>query len=255
LDPDSALRDWQSWSCALRSRPVIVREFANGRTNRSFLLDAAGQHLVMRLNAQDAALPGIDRANELPIWIAAHKAGVAPAVLHADEDAGILVTEYLDGPTLKSSDLDGSLTDHLVRTLQAVHKIGIDTRLISFATHIDMFWRDIEKRQSLVDESLLQQREPLRMLVREFVKAAGPVGLCHHDPVPENFVRRHDRLYLLDWEYAARGPVVMDYAALSVEWDIDNTEIAQRTGVDPELLESAQQIYRYICALWAEIRN
>jgi hypothetical protein len=57
---------------------------------------------------------------------------------------------------------------------------------------------------------------------------------------------------LLDWEYAARGIVAMDYAALAVDWKIADIEIVERTGIDPTQLDMAKQLYRYICHLWRE---
>jgi thiamine kinase-like enzyme len=76
------------------------------------------------------------------------------------------------------------------------------------------------------------------------------IGVCHHDPVRSNFVSRADRLYLLDWEYAARGFIAMDYAALSVEWKLDCGEILGRVPLEPAVLDKAKTLYLYLCRLW-----
>ena len=78
------------------------------------------------------------------------------------------------------------------------------------------------------------------------------IGLCHHDLVPENFVGTAERLYLIDWEYAASGFLVMDYAAVGIEWDIDDAKIILHTGIEQELLVMAKMLYSYICELWEE---
>jgi len=70
--------------------------------------------------------------------------------------------------------------------------------------------------------------------------------------VVANFVGSSERLYLIDWEYAARGLLLMDYAALGVEWGIDDAVITNQTGIEAELLIKAKELYKYLCKLWEE---
>lgn len=254
MKPETALDLWRSWSCSLNARPVIVDELTGGKTNRSFLLNAGGDQLIMRLDTPSDNLPGVDRAREVQICLAAAHAGLAPRVLHADHEAGVLITEHIDGLKLGDTDTDDMLLDRLVDLLSRVHRLDVVAHTINYADHVENFWHLIEARGRAEIDSLLKQRVTMHTLVNEFLSADHVVGLCHHDPVQANIIDRNGQLYLLDWEYAARGPVVMDYAALCVEWSIDDAEIARRIDVNPELLESAQTIYRYICALWAAVR-
>jgi len=90
-------------------------------------------------------------------------------------------------------------------------------------------------------------------LLEELCSAGAEKGLCHHDPVVENFVGNADRLCLIDWEYAALGLQVMDYAAFALEWDIQAAMVCQRTGIEQELLAMAMGFYRYQCRLWEVI--
>ena len=254
MKPDVALSSWRQWQCDLRSRPVIVRQLTGGKTNRSYLLESADLKLVMRLNAPADALPGVDRASEALIWQEASNAGLAPPVLHIDQQGGVLVTGYIDGASVDRSGNDDREIDQLVSLLATVHELDVNVPVLNYAAHIEEFWQLIESRPYRENMPLLQQREPMRVLVEDFVVSATDIGLCHHDPVTSNVVRQDTRLYLLDWEYAARGPVAMDYAALSVEWHIDTAEIAKRVALEPALLETAKTIYLYLCQLWNEVR-
>jgi len=219
LKPDVALSSWRQWQCELRSRPVIVRQLTGGKTNQSYLLESADLKLVMRLNAPADALPGVDRASEALIWQEASNA-----------------------------------IDRLVSLLATVHELDINVPVLNYAVHIEKFWQLIESRPYRENVPLLQRREPMRELVEDFMASATDIGLCHHDPVTSNVVRKDTHLYLLDWEYAARGPVAMDYAALSVEWNIGSAEIVDRVALEPALLETAKTVYQYLCQLWNEVR-
>ena len=42
----------------------------------------------------------------------------------------------------------------------------------------------------------------------------------------------------------------MNYAALSVEWEIDDTKVLERTNFEPEQFLNAKMLYRYLCLLW-----
>jgi len=254
LKPDVALSSWRQWQCELRSRPVIVRQLTGGKTNQSYLLESADLKLVMRLNAPADALPGVDRASEALIWQEASNAGFAPPLLHVDQQSGFLITEYMDGGFLDHANIDDLVIDRLVSLLATVHELDINVPVLNYAVHIEKFWQLIESRPYRENVPLLQRREPMRELVEDFMASATDIGLCHHDPVTSNVVRKDTHLYLLDWEYAARGPVAMDYAALSVEWNIGSAEIVDRVALEPALLETAKTVYQYLCQLWNEVR-
>lgn len=253
LKPDVALGSWRRWACDLQAQPVIVRELTAGRTNRTFLLDADGYKVVMRINAPANALPGVDRARETVVWQAVHKAGLAPPILYIDEKNRFLVSEYIDGQSFDGPDVDESLIDRLVSLLATTHNIEIDLPTFDYAEHIDRYWQLIDTRRALNDTVLLTERRQMQELVSE-ISAAVDIGVCHHDPVRSNFIFCADQLYLLDWEYAARGFIAMDYAALAVEWKLGDAEILDRVSLEPVVLEKAKTLYLYLCRLWAEAK-
>lgn len=254
MKPDIGLDSWRQWSCALSSRPDIVAQLTGGKTNRSYLLESGDSKMVMRLNAPAEALPGVDRANEALIWQAASNAGLSPCILHFDLQSGLLVSEYVDGESLDELEIDDAVIDQLVSLLSRVHALDVNAPVFDYAAHIEKFWQLIEPRQELNNASLLTRRVEMRECVAEFAALATTVALCHHDPTRANVVGKKNNLYLLDWEYAGRGFAEIDYAALSVEWDIDSAEIVKRVALEPGLLESAKTIYLYICQLWEECR-
>jgi hypothetical protein len=47
----------------------------------------------------------------------------------------------------------------------------------------------------------------------------------------------------------------MDYAALGIEWKIDDEKILTKTGIEPPLLIKAQTLYKYISQLWEKAKT
>lgn len=251
LQPETALNSWRQWNGELRSRPIILRPLSGGRSNCSFLLDSDGKRMVLRLNGPDSLLPGMNRSSEIDIWQAASQQGIAPPLLYVDEETGFLVSAYINNCLPSSPPLNGALIDQAFRLLKSCHQLGVDAPNIDYTSHIEQYWQVIESKSNLLNPSLNKQRKPMQEVLATLINSGTPRGLCHHDLVVANFVGNADRMYLIDWEYAAHGLLVMDYAALSFEWGIGDAVMVEQTGVELELLTMAKVFYMYLCELWA----
>lgn len=209
--------------------------------------------MVLRLNIGDFLLPGTNRLAEAGIWQAASAAGIAPALLHIDESGGFLVSAFVETNLPDHPQSDESVLEQAFELLGRCHRLELDVPALDYARHIDHYWRIISNSGTTPAKALLRQREPMQDLLESMVNRGAPTALCHHDPVVANFVGSPARLYLIDWEYAARGMVVMDYAALAVEWGIDDTVVVARSGIEPGLLTMAKALYGYLCVLWEAV--
>lgn len=252
LQPETAIANWQQWRGDLPGEPEIMGQLNGGRSNRSYLLKSGKQKLVLRLNGNDTLLPGSNRRNEVNIWQAASTAGLAPPLLYSNEQQGILVSAYIEDRLPAQPETNRSIVEHAFTLLKRCHQLDVDAHSLDLAEHIQQYWQLIETKGEPTDLTLLKQREPMQDLLESLCSKGAETGLCHHDPIMANFVGGPDRLYLIDWEYAAKGLLVMDYAALAVEWEIDDEIVIAQTGVDPELLAKAKKLYTYLCKLWQQ---
>ncbi len=253
MQPESALDSWRQWGAGLGSRPGLNGALSGGRSNRSFLMDSDGFKMVLRLNGDDSLLPGSSRTSEIKIWQAASHQGIAPPLLHVDEHTRYLVSTYIENALPPQPQFDEIFIDQAFSLLSRCHQLDIEAPSIDYRDHITKYWAIIEGKGHIANPGLRQQRRPMQELLEDILNSGTPTGMCHHDPVVANFVGSTERLYLIDWEYAAHGLLVMDYAALGIEWGISDATIVARTGLEPEELTMAKSLYRYLCALWKEI--
>ena len=251
MQPETALNSWRQWNDDLLSKPVILKPLSGGRSNRSFLLDSDGKKMVLRLNGADTLLPGADRCSEVNIWQMASAHGIAPPLLYVDDQDRFLISTYINNSLPPWPPFDETLVDQAFNLLKSFHQLDTDTPTIDYASHIENYWQIIERKSNLLNPVLHEQRKPMQEVLATLTNSGTAMGLCHHDLVVANFVGNADRLYLIDWEYAARGLQVMDYAALSFEWGIDDAVVSERTGLELELLVMAKVFYKYLCTLWA----
>ena len=250
---ENALDSWREWGASLDTRPVVIAPLGGGRSNRSYLLESGSEQMVLRINAPATALPNPDRGVEARVWRAASEEGIAPRLLYADPGGAFLVSAYIENGLPDRPQDNQGLTEQALELLQRCHRLNVDAPVIDYAAHIDRYWQIIQDRGASVDPSLREQRGPMHRILKDITRSSTPADLCHHDLVMENFVGSQKRLYLIDWEYAARGLRVMDYAAFAVEWGIEAALVCERTGTEPELLSMAMDFYRYQCHLWEAI--
>jgi thiamine kinase-like enzyme len=85
------------WSGVVEPKPL-----RGGITNKNFIVEDRGRRHVVRLGS-DILVHGIVRSNELAASLAAHAAGLSPAVLHSEP--GILILDFIDGHTFGPEDV------------------------------------------------------------------------------------------------------------------------------------------------------
>lgn len=250
MQPETAIDDWRQWDADLHTRPVLRGPLESGRSNRSFLLDSGDQQLVLRLDNSAMLLPAGNRQQEADAWLAAAAAGIAPPLIHLDEQSGYLVSTFIEGIGPTQQPPDSAVSMLILDLLKRCHLLQVNTPRLNYTQHIDHYWQLIEASGRSVDNSLLSRRAPMQELLDTLLQSNLPTGFCHHDPIVANFVGNEQRLYLIDWEYAAQGLVVMDYAAVAVEWGVEDEVVGANTGFDVEVLVMAKEFYRYLCDLW-----
>lgn len=212
---------------------VEIEPLQGGITNANFLVRDRGRRFVARLG-DDIAVHGIRRTNERLVALAAHAAGLAPAIVHSED--GALVMDFVDGETLTPEGLrkEGEL-GRIAPLIQRIHR--------DVARHLDgsavMFCPfQVARRYITIlarDSSGWAAEIPrLSKFNDELEEAVSPVdrALCHNDLLAANVIDDGKRLWLLDWEYAGFNDPLFDLANL-----------ASNNEFDPAAEESLLSIY------------
>jgi thiamine kinase-like enzyme len=191
-------------------------------SNRSFRLDFGGDSFVLRLPRPGAAMH-TDRAAETHNATAAAVLGFAPKLLFFDPRDGTMLTRFVRGAApltaadLRAPEVVAAATDLLRR----LHTSGCSFRgeMHLFPTldrYIAMAGADAPAAAEIG-----AMRRAARPIEAALAARPQPFVPCHVDPTPSNFLAAPDRLYLLDWEYAAMCEPLWDLADLSTEAGFD----------------------------------
>ena len=201
---------------------VAPEALGGGITNINFTVDDAGERYVVRIG-DDIPVHGVYRVHELAAARAAHAAGIAPEIVHAEP--GALVMRWVEGRTLEPEDVrDPARMERVLDTVIRCHR----EIPLHFRGPTPIFWvfqvvrdyarilRDEGSRMTGRLDELLERSARLESLV-------GPVDIVfgHNDLLAANFIDDGDRVWLIDWEYAGFNSPLFDLGGLVSNSELD----------------------------------
>lgn len=234
-----------------------------GTVNTSYSVDTGAGRFVVRIHNELARSLGADHEREAQLHAAAAAAGLAPALVHVDAEHRFLVMEYVAGAVWTSQDLaNEQRLRQLGAALHALHGVvppavapyeipavlEVQYRQLSAAFPDEVPWFNelMERASHAFEASGTRQR---------------PRVLIHNDLYHANLIG-YDRLYLLDWEYAAVADPLFDLATVLAHYPhavpfaetlLEASRLAD--SATPEMLAHATWLYVLISYLWYRSRR
>ena len=234
-----------------------IQELKGGLTNRTYQLHRDGIDYVLRLDAEDAGFFQFDRSSELIILAEAGETGLGPRIIHADQENGILVMEYLHGRVWDSADMQSQQSlESLGELLRKIHALPLCGTRLNAAT------------VGAAYESYLEQRHGLHSYATHCVEIINSIPVhetavcCHNDIVAANVVEGSS-LMMIDWEYSCDNDPMFDIASAIGFHNLDKqrTDIlldAYAGGASAEFkerLDDQLRVYDAIQWLWLASRH
>jgi thiamine kinase-like enzyme len=195
------------WPDGVAASLARVRALGGGLKPRSFLVGVSGRRFVLRMPPRGTAAL-LDSATEARAMRVAAKAGIAPAVIAVDEQAGLLLTEYFAADPARVPSVR-----RVAALLRSLH--ALDVNLPAYAA------REIAERYvsavAVVAPTAPERAwaDELLALAREYDARHAPTAFCHNDLFADNVLDDGATLRLVDFEYAVRGAPVLDLAGLA----------------------------------------
>lgn len=193
---------------------LSIRPLKGGISNESWLVSDSKSTRVVRFG-EDYPFHHVGRAHEAMVARAAHHAGFAPELIHAEP--GMMVSQFLDAKTFDA----GMVQDNLVRVAALVKNFH-RTMQDHVSGYARLFWvfhvlRDYARTLS---EQNSRHKDTLPKLLAiagalETAQIPLPLVYGHNDLLPANFLEADGRLWLIDFEYAGFSTAMFDLAGLS----------------------------------------
>jgi thiamine kinase-like enzyme len=197
-----------------------------GITNHNFRARFGGREVVVRLPGNDTELLGSDRPGEREANSLAAAVGVAPQVLAHLEDPVVLVTAFVEGPTMEAPELrEPRALSEVAAALRKIHGCGaaIDARFDAFRLVEDYAATTRERGGEVPAAYELAHAAAARIEAAPALQGGPPV-LCHDDLLPANFIDTPAGIRIVDWEYAGMGNRWFDFGNFAVNNELGPAE-------------------------------
>nr|WP_010132466.1 choline kinase family protein [Microbulbifer agarilyticus] len=254
--------DWQRWS---DTPAKLIGPLHGGLTNRSFLIDAGDEKLVLRINAPNSLALDLNRAAEAEALRQASSKKLCAPLVYIDPGHRYLLTRFIQGVPLQLDQTDAlARMSHMLRQL---HQLAPISAQLHYAHKADHYWQSVnlEHTHTPIWQTLLELRAKITPQLERLDSAQGAHCLCHNDLLPDNLiVDNSGELRAIDWEYAATGEPYFDLATVVEGFKLSHqqrqtllTEYLQRPAGASELqkLDMWQKVYRYLSILWYAVQR
>ncbi len=253
ISPAEALSRIPGWN----GKAATWRELKGGLTNRTYLVECADESFVLRLDAAHTSAVIPDRIGEIEIQKQAAAAGLAPELIFADADSGILLSRYVPGRSWDASDLDDNRNlEALADLLRRVHDLPASGILFDPNSVAKRYAGNLKTNHGL---------HAFALRCEEIIAdspMSGKSRCCHNDVVAANIIG-DPALKLLDWEYACDNDPMFDLASLigfhNLEDDRQSVLLNAYAGgndfVLKERLDVQVRLYDAIQWLWLANRQ
>jgi len=203
-----------------------VTPLPGGIANRSWLLEASGCKLVLRVPVAATAELGVDRASEHAVLLAAAGAGLAAPLIYFDVASGLMLAEFLAGRTWTRADTHDELcVSRLAASLRRLHAVErpAAARRLDYAELLASYRRSLDTTHGLRSRASAAFDRDADLRLETLRAERQPSVLCHNDVHRRNIVDGK-LLWLIDWEYAAVGDGRYDLASFACYHELDAAE-------------------------------
>jgi thiamine kinase-like enzyme len=192
---------------------VALAPLAGGISNESFAAtDSTGKYVV-RIT-RDFPFHHVFRDREVMAARAAHAAGFAPEVVHAEP--GLMVSRFIEGEVLTADRVRAAIPRiaAFIRDFHQQMPPGLSgPGFIFWVFHVNRDYLRQLRQAGHADRPLAAWQAINAEL--EAAQMDLPIIVGHHDLLPANLIDDGRRLWLIDYEYAGFGTAMFDLANLS----------------------------------------
>lgn len=181
----------------------------NGSTNANYHLTFDECHYFVRIAPEDAELLGASIETEYEVLQAIQNLHIAPEPIHLNLARRILVTEFISG--VHEVDLsDPAIRQKVFSLLHEIEASHIGISRVFQPTPKVLHLNELTKTPALTQEILSALTTIDRLL-----ELAGEKILSHFDLHHGNILTDGDRIWFVDWEYAAMGDRFLSLATMA----------------------------------------
>lgn len=232
-------------------------------TNRLFYFTADGKKYLLRTPGEGSEYL-VDRRQEAWVYRTLADKDITDRFVYMNPETGLKITEYIaDVHCCDIQNMDE--VRRCIRHLYSFHCLHLECgEWFDIFEKLKEYETACRHEMDLYFPDYRDVREKAGRLEKVIENSPKEYCLCHIDPVPDNFLVRADKVFLIDWEYAAMADPHMDIAMFCIYAGYDKAKIDRVIDFYFEETVSEEirrKIYAYIAVggllwtVWCEIKR
>jgi len=203
-----------------------IKPLEGGANNVNLILSTESEHWVLKLRAPDCELFGTDPVSSIQAQMDASHLGIAPRLLATHETEHHFISEFLHGETLRPDTARANnLHSEVVAALKILHGGKSRCRNFSLFNDIRLFMKGVNDSGQRHPAGLDEMLAAAFSIEESLTSAPVPLGFCHNDLVPQNFIKTDSGLCLVDFDYAGITWFAVDLACATSQFEMTEEEI------------------------------
>jgi len=197
---------------------------SGGITNQNYLITLNSKPYVLRVYGAHTLELGIARDREIACHSIAAKLGLAPDIFFILPDASGIVTPYIEGKILSENELrDPHILSLVAKTLRTFHSGPLFPGQFSPFRVVREYYDKALVHKVLFPDNV---REVIATLndIEKSISSIVREGSCHNDLLGGNFIYDGEKIWMLDWEYAASGDLFFDLGNFSINLGLSSEQ-------------------------------
>jgi thiamine kinase len=194
-----------------------------GSVNDVWRVVTVAGRFVLRVDGAAWRRPGVDRQRELVLHRAAADAGLAPPLIAQSAALDVWVMACVDAPRWQAADFAaGSRVGALGKVLARLHRLPVPSdaagQHLARFDPVQVAEKYAAQARSLVPRPVAAVGRLLQLVqdaADQLARHATETAIVHGDLTAGNLLG-HERLWLIDWEYAQVADPAFDVAAVLV---------------------------------------
>lgn len=185
----------------------VIKKLLGGMSNHTYKIKVFDEYYVIRIIGEGGNL-FVDRNEELFNLDKVDALNINTKTIYFDIKSGVKVSKYVKGVVLTETNIEDHL-EGLAKTLKLLHNSNLKAydnynhvnRLNKYESYVDLVSNDYKMLKSnwisIFEKHFKNEKQVF----------------CHNDAQRSNIVIASDKLYLLDWEFAAYNDIYYDFAS------------------------------------------
>lgn len=233
-----------------------VSPVKGGATNDNYCAASTQGSYFVRIGNEATKILGANIENEAACTSVAMQAGLAPPIILFSPEKKVLVTTFI--PSQKSVDLrDPHTLSQVVGQIKKLHALKEEfPQKFSPFQALRGYYMQLQRQSVSLDFDCLALLEKLEKLIPSPHRLAP----CHLDLHHANLIDDGQKVWLIDWEYAAMADPLLDLAVLAATEHFSDEEMAHLLALyDPTQDFTSLYLYRILAdlrwGLWCLIQE